>query len=138
MQDGGCYCGALRYRITEAPRLKAQCHCRACSHISGGGANYFMLIPQSGFAWTRGTPKTYTRPDKGDAVTRSFCADCGTHLTSDRPGLAEKVVKAGTLDAPEALYDGPAIAIFCAEKLGFQPIPDGLPAFDALPPRPGR
>ena len=48
------------------------------------------------------------------------------------------MVKAGTLDAPEALYDGPAIAIFCAEKLGFQPIPDGLPAFDALPPRPGR
>ena len=135
MHDGGCYCGALRYRITEAPRLKAQCHCRACSHVSGGGANYFMLIPQSGFAWTRGTPKTYTRPDKANAVTRSFCPDCGTHMTSDRPGLAEKVLKAGTLDDPEGDYGAPQIAIFCAEKLSFQPIPEGLPAFDALPPR---
>lgn len=135
MPTGGCYCGALRYEITAAPALRAQCHCRACSAFTGGGANYFMLIPPGGFAWTRGTPKTYTRPDIADAVTRSFCAACGTHIASDRPGLAEKVVKAGTLDDPDAEYGAPQIAIFCAEKLGFQPIPEGLPAFDALPPR---
>ena len=133
MHEGGCYCGSVRYRVTEAPVLKAQCHCRACAHITGGGPNYFLLIPQDGFEWVTGTPKTYTRPDKENAVTRSFCAECGTHMTTDRPGLAEKVVKAGTLDAPDTLFDGPRLAIFCAEKLAFQVIPDGLPAFDALP-----
>ena len=52
--QGGCYCGALRYRVSAAPVLKAECHCRACQHISGGGPNYFMLIPPEGFAYVEG------------------------------------------------------------------------------------
>src|SRR5262249_32161431 len=78
--EGGCYCGAVRYVAEGEPVLRAQCHCRACQHISGGAPNLFMLMPAKGFAYTKGTPKTYTRPDKADAVTREFCAVCGTHM----------------------------------------------------------
>ena len=131
---GGCYCGAIRYAITGAPRLKAQCHCRACQSFSGGGPNYFMLIPPEGFEITKGAPKTFTKPDKENAVTRTFCGTCGTHLTTLRPGLAETVVKVGTLDAPSQ-FGGPKIAIYCEEKAGFHVIPDGIPAFDRLPPQ---
>jgi len=43
-----------------------------------------MLIPPEGFAYTQGTPASFRRPDKTDAVTREFCATCGTHLVSHR------------------------------------------------------
>src|SRR5215467_11908135 len=78
--EGGCYCGAVRYVAEGEPVLRAQCHCRACQHISGGAPNLFMLMPAEGFAYTKGAPKTYARPDKADAVTREFCAVCGTHM----------------------------------------------------------
>jgi hypothetical protein len=133
MMEGGCYCGALRYRVTAAPVLRAQCHCRACQYISGGGPNYFMLVAPSGFEWTSGSPASFRRPDLDNAVTRAFCATCGTHVLTRRPGLDELVVKIGTLDDPAA-YGGPAIAIFCAEKALFHVIPEGMPAFDTLPP----
>lgn len=102
--------------------------------FSGGGPNYFMLIPPGGFAFTQGSPQSYTKPSLENAVTRRFCGVCGTHLTTQRPGLPDTVLKVGTLDDP-AQYGGPAIAIFCEEKAGFHQIPDGVPTFDTLPPQ---
>ncbi len=31
-----------------------------------------MLMPAEGFAYTKGAPKTYMRPDKADAVAANF------------------------------------------------------------------
>lgn len=131
-QEGGCYCGALRYRVTAAPVLTAQCHCRACQHFSGGGPNYYMLVPPEGFSYVKGEPAQYRKPELPNAVTRDFCAACGTQILSRRPGLEQLVLKVGTLDDPE-IYRGPKIAIFCEEKASFHIIPEGIPAFERLP-----
>jgi hypothetical protein len=40
--EGGCYCGAVRYRAEGQPQLEAQCHCRECQYITGGGPNMLM------------------------------------------------------------------------------------------------
>jgi hypothetical protein len=131
--EGGCYCGALRYKAEGKPVLKAQCHCRACSHISGGAPNYFMLMPPEGSAYTKGTPKQFKRPDIENAVTREFCETCGTHILTRRPGLAQIVLKAGTIDDPALDYGGPKIAIYTSEKQPFHLIAEGVPAFDRVP-----
>lgn len=131
--EGGCYCGAVRYAAEGQPMLKAQCHCRACQHITGGAPNYFMLLPVAGFRWTQGQPKTFTRPDKENAVTRAFCETCGTHLTTSRPGLDAVILKVGTLDDP-AQYGAPMIAIFTEEEQAFHLVAPGVPKFDKLPP----
>src|ERR1041385_5532976 len=85
--EGGCYCGAVRYVAEGEPRLKAQCHCRECQYISRGSPNMFMLMPPDGFRYITGAPKQFARADLESPVTREFCAECGTHLTTRRPGL---------------------------------------------------
>jgi hypothetical protein len=100
--EGGCYCGQVRYEAEGKPQLKAQCHCRACQTMSGGAPNLFMLMPPEGFRYLKGAPKTYARSDLAAPVTREFCANCGTHLTTRRPGLPFVILKIGTLDNPSS------------------------------------
>jgi len=132
--EGGCYCGKLRYVAEGEPSLKAQCHCRECQYISGGGPNMFMLMPVGGFSYTKGSPKAFARTDIEGAVTREFCAECGTHVATRRPGLAAVILKVGTLDDP-AQFGLPQMAIFTIDKQAFHQIPDGLASFERLPPR---
>lgn len=94
----------------------------------------FMLMPVEGFAYTRGTPKRFTRSDLESAVTREFCAECGTHLTTRRPGLNAVILKVGTLDDP-AFFGSPQMAIYTIDKQPFHAIPEGLPSFERLPKR---
>jgi len=94
----------------------------------------FMLMPIGGFSYTKGTPKKFSRRDLEGAVTREFCAECGTHLVTRPPALPAVVLKVGTLDDPE-LYGVPKIAIYTCDKQEFHMIPEGVPSFEKLPPR---
>jgi len=132
--EGGCYCGAIHYVAEGTPVLKAQCHCRECQYISGGAPNMFMLMPADSFRYTKGTPKQFARTDLERAVTREFCAECGTHLLTRLPDRPLVVMKVGTLDDP-TLFGSPQMAIYTVDKQPFHVIPDGLPAFERLPQR---
>jgi hypothetical protein len=131
---GGCYCGRVRYTASGNPILEAQCHCRECQYISGGAPNIFMLMPTGGFAYTQGAPKTFTRGDLPQPVTREFCAECGTHLATRRPGLEAVILKVGTLDDP-SVFGTAKMAIFTVDRQPFHHVPDGTPAFERLPPQ---
>ena len=130
--SGGCYCGAVRYEVKAKPVFKAQCHCRPCQIFAGGGPNFFMLVPKAGVRFTKRTPKTYTHPEIENAVTRRFCADCGTQLTTDRNDLGMVVVKIGTLDDP-AVFGGPKAAIYTKDAQPFHIMPEGVPVFENTP-----
>ena len=132
--EGGCYCGKVRYVAEGEPTLKAQCHCRECQYITGGGPNMFLLMPKQGFRYVRGSPAQFTRSDIENAVTREFCAECGTHLATRRPGMDAAIIKVGTLDDP-SLFGTPQMAIFTVDKQPFHSIPEGLPTFERLPKR---
>jgi hypothetical protein len=132
--EGGCYCGEVRYKAEGNPMLKAQCHCRECQYISGGSPNMFVLMPPDGFSYTKGTPKKFMRSDLEGAVTREFCAECGTHLVTRPPSVPGIVLKVGTLDDP-TLFGAAQIAIYTVDKQPFHQIPEGMPTFERLPPR---
>jgi hypothetical protein len=56
VREGGCLCGAVRYRIEALPTDIAYCHCRMCQKASGAPAMAWATVPASAFAWTRGRP----------------------------------------------------------------------------------
>jgi hypothetical protein len=130
--EGGCYCRALRYVAEGEPVMRAQCHCRECQYITGGSPNLFIAMPVAGFSYTKGSPKTFSRTDLERPVTREFCAACGTHIITRRPGFPAVILKVGTLDDP-SLFGAPKMAIYTIDKQTFHQIPEGLPTFEQLP-----
>jgi hypothetical protein len=114
--------------------MKAQCHCRECQYITGGSANTFLIMPIAGFAYTADAPKQFRRSDLENAVTREFCAECGTHVVTRPQRLQGVVIKVGTLDDP-SLFGGPQIAIYTVDKQPYHHVPEGMPAFERLPQR---
>lgn len=131
--EGGCYCGAVRYQAEGDALFKGQCYCRECQHIAGGGPNLVMGMPEAGFAYTKGAPATFKRTDLENAVTREFCAECGTHLLAKASALPGAVMlKVGTLDQP-SVFGGPQMAIFTCDKQSFHQLPEGVPTFERMP-----
>ena len=132
--EGGCYCGALRYRAEGDPVFKGQCHCRECQYISGGSPNVLIGMPATGFEYTKGSPKEFRRSDLENPVTREFCGDCGTHILAKGAAMPLRMIKVGTMDDP-AEYGQPQMAIWCADKQTFHQVPEGVATFDRMPGR---
>ena len=131
--EGGCYCGAVRYKASGDPIFKGQCHCRECQYVSGGGPNFTMGLAGDGFSFTKGEPKAFSRSDLDNPVTREFCANCGTQLLSRSPALPGVVLlKVGTFDDPSA-FGGPDMAIYLCDKQPFHQVAEGVATFDRTP-----
>ena len=69
--QGGCYCGAVRYRATGDMMFTGQCHCRECQYISGGQPNIVMGMPESGFSYTKGGAKQHVDGGGGPRLWRA-------------------------------------------------------------------
>jgi len=124
--QGGCFCGAVRYRITVPPRRVTHCHCLHCRRTSGAPFVTWAEFAAAEFTITEGVPARYSSKPR---VTREFCAACGTQLTyrhADEPETVD--VSAGSLDAPEALV--PEDHVWAARKLPWIHLADGLPRFE--------
>jgi hypothetical protein len=131
--EGGCYCGAVRYRSEGDALFKGQCHCRECQYGSGGAPNMVMGMPEAGFAYTQGSPKAFRRSDLESPVTREFCGNCGTQLVSRAPGLpGVALIKVGTLDDP-SVFGMPQMAIFLCDQQSFHVVPEGVARFERTP-----
>ena len=134
--EGGCYCGAVRYEAVGEPLMEAQCHCRECQYITGGSPNMFVAMPPDGFKYTKGAPKQFSRKDLEKPVTREFCAECGTHLTTLTPRDPSIVIlKVGTLDDPAADYGAPQAVIWTKDAQPYHMMPEGVPQFPGFPGR---
>ena len=132
--EGGCACGAVRFKITEAPVGGGVCHCRACQYAAGGPPTYVLLAPKLGFAITKGEPKVYTtKGDSGGDVGRAFCADCGTPLYSVPGPMTPFIpVKVGALDDPSIFQ--PNLHLYTDDAQPWHLMHEGLPRFPKMPP----
>ena len=100
--EGGCQCGAVRYRITGAPLAVYNCHCRDCQRSSGATHSMSMPIRRELLEHLGGELVAYDKAaDSGRTVRMLGCASCGTKLWNEPlASPAMFVVKPGTLDDP--------------------------------------
>ncbi len=98
--EGGCQCGAVRYRITSPPLTLYLCHCTECQKQSSSAFGMSMWVRRSDLEIVQGDPKVWKRPAaSGGTVSCAFCPTCGSrlyHHASDDPEIIS--VKAGSLD----------------------------------------
>ena len=134
-RNGGCACGAIRFKVSAPLMGVGVCHCTDCQKASGGGANYVALVPVGGFEVTKGEAKTYIRKaGSGKDVTRCFCGECGTPLwsrSSDGPFVP---VKLGAFDDNSDLT--PGLHVYVDSAAPWHLMHEGLPRFPKMPPMP--
>lgn len=98
--EGGCLCGAVRYRLNQRPQTMNACHCDACKKMSGGTNLLIITAPRDAFAHLSGEVQRFRRTaDSGRQSDVVRCASCGTRLWHE-PTAPIIVIAAGTLDDP--------------------------------------
>jgi hypothetical protein len=123
--DGGCACGAVRYRVTRAPIFVHCCHCRWCQRETGSAFALNALVEAEAVELLAGDPETVMTPShsgKGQKIVR--CRACRVALWSHYAGAGDAVcfVRVGTLDEPDRMP--PDIHIYTASKQPWVVIPE--------------
>ena len=117
MLEGGCACGAVRYRLKTGPMFVHCCHCRDCQRQAGSAFAINALIETDRIERLAGDPSPIRMPtDSGGVHDIYRCPACQTAMWSDyggRPAL--RFVRVATLDDPAAL--APDVHIFARSKL---------------------
>jgi hypothetical protein len=129
--EGGCGCGAVRYRLDDEPIFVNNCHCRLCQRQTGTGSAVNAFIESDKLEHLSGELSEHEL-ETGSGGTQIVvrCAKCGTPVWSHYPRLGRKgaAVRVGTLDDPSAVR--PDAAIFVADKPAWAPLPEGVPQFE--------
>ena len=129
--DGGCACGALRYRMRSRPMFVHCCHCKDCQRQTGSAFVLNALIEADRVELVAGDPVPSPMPTDSGRPHRVFrCPDCGTAVWSEYGGVkALRFIRVGTLDDPAALP--PDVHIYTRSKLPWVALPPDTPAFEA-------
>lgn len=123
MAEGGCMCGAVRFRVEGSPQDPSYCHCRMCQRAVGAPVVPWGTWPTERFTWLHGEARIFASSAKGE---RSFCPTCGTSLTfvdPSEPGMVD--VALATLDEPAVV--APEFHIWTMSRVPWFEIGDELP-----------
>jgi len=130
--EGGCLCGAIRYRFALPPLWVAHCHCTICRRAQGAGFVTWIGTDVEHFELIGGAARPRTYRSSPEAA-RSFCGRCGTPLffeSSRWPG--ELHITLGSVDPTLAAQLQPQVHVHHAEHVPWiGEIHDGLPRHEA-------
>jgi len=129
VREGGCSCGAVRYRLASEPMCVHCCHCLNCQRQTGSAFVINLLIEADRVELLAGEPEAVDVPrDDGSAQRIYRCPDCRVALFSEYGGPAVKFVRGGTLDQPASV--APDVHIYTRSKLPWVALPESVPAFE--------
>jgi len=129
--DGGCSCGAIRYRLAADPLITHCCHCLNCQRQTGSAFVVNALIEKARFELLAGDPWPVDVPRDDGSTQRVFrCPACQIAVFSEYTRPDVLFVRAGTLDDPAQV--APDVHIYTRSKLPWVTLPESVPAFDAF------
>src|SRR5512133_1000487 len=129
-REGGCTCGAVRYRLMSDPLFIHCCHCLNCQRQTGSAFVINLLIEAERVELLAGDPQPADVPRDDGSTQRIFrCPTCQVAVFSEYGWREVKFVRGGALDDPSRVP--PDVHIFTRSKLPWITLPDSAPAFDA-------
>ena len=127
--EGGCACGAVRYRLTSEPMFVHCCHCLNCQRQTGSAFVINLLIEADRVELLSGEPEPVDVPrDDGCAQRIHRCPACQVAVFSEYGRPEVRFVRGGTLDEPSRV--APDVHIFTRSKLPWVTLPEGVPAVE--------
>jgi hypothetical protein len=98
--EGGCQCGAVRYRLTAPPLAVYNCHCRDCQRMTGATHAMSMPLARESLQHLAGELVGQDRgAESGRIVRHMRCAICSTNVWNEPLASPALIVgKPGTLD----------------------------------------
>ncbi len=128
IREGGCLCGAVRFRADGEPINVRICHCRNCQKAMGSPFFARALFDQKALA-VEGKTAGYA---SSEALDRVFRKGCGTRLFSWRRNGTAAGVALGDFDDRNAFR--PTEHISVSEKMNWVTLDDGLPQYPGTVP----
>jgi hypothetical protein len=113
--EGGCFCGAVRYRLTDTPIIVNVCHCLQCQNQTGS-AFVVNAVIESAKLERQGAIEIVAMSAPGERPHDIHrCKKCKVALWSDY-GRRKTVlfVRVGTLDSPARIK--PDVHIYTRSK----------------------
>ena len=128
--EGGCACGAVRYRLVSEPMFVHCCHCSNCQRQTGSAFVINLLIEADRVELLTGEPQAIDVPrDDGSTQRIHRCPTCQVAVFSEYGMPTLWFVRGGTLDEPASVT--PDVHIYTRSKLPWVTLPPGVPAFEA-------
>jgi hypothetical protein len=127
-REGGCSCGAVRYRLASEPLFTHCCHCLNCQRQTGSAFVINVLIEADRVQLLAGEPQRVDVPRERGTQKIWRCPACQVALFSQYTTPRVRFVRAGTLDDPASV--APDVHIFTRSKLPWVTLPENVPAFN--------
>lgn len=107
IHEGGCLCGAVRFRTRGQPAKSALCHCRYCQLRTGSAFGLAIYFKTEQVERLQGQTQSYRfETESGRAFTTQFCPTCGTSLFWNTAAGADLTgVAGGAFDPPTFWYE---------------------------------
>ena len=127
--EGGCSCGAVRYRLTSEPLFTHCCPCLNCQRQTGSAFVINLLIEANRLELLVGDPQPVDVPRDDGSTQRIFrCPTCQVAVFSEYGSPRVRFVRGGTLDDPAQVE--PDVHIYTRSKAPWIRLPDSAPAFE--------
>ena len=122
--EGGCQCGAVRYRVVARPVSLYCCHCRECQRQSASAFGMSLRVAPAAIEIGWDALALFVRDPGAPSETPGwFCGACGVRLIHGARDDEAVSLKAGTLDDTSWLW--PAAHIFTARAQPWLGLPTG-------------
>ncbi len=127
--EGGCLCGAVRYRSAGPALAAGICHCTNCQRQGGSAFSVNLVMRRRDLEFSGAMAAFEDASDGGRPLHRHFCGRCGSPIASISPS-DERVafIKAGTLD--DTSWVRPQMQTWCRSAQPWVKIDKDMPCFD--------
>lgn len=117
--EGGCACGAMRYRVTSEPLVVQACHCRLCQRQTGSSNVVNAQIEADRVILLSGQiEETLLDTPSGHGQRVARCASCKVAVWSNYLATRQddhlRFLRVGTLDDPALMP--PVVHIYTETK----------------------